>query len=189
MSQTPITLLLRRIGEGDRQAEHDLLPLVYEELHRLAERALRGERPGHTLQATALVHEAWLRFSEGEAPSWKDRGHFLRVAARAMRNVLVDHARARRAAKREMGPEYVARMMETFEQRSIDVLALHEAVEKLGKVDEELALLVELRFFAGLSIDETAVALETSPASVDRGWRLARAWLRTEIPDPGADRS
>ena len=184
MSQTPVTMLLQRMGDGDRQAEDELLPLVYGELHRLAEIALRDERPGHTLQPTALVNELWLRFSGAEALPWTDRKHFLRVAARGMRNLLVDHARARRAAKRSLGPELLDRMMAALEERSIDVVAVHEALQRLAALDEGLARLVELRFFVGLSIDETAHMLGTSPASVDRGWRLARAWLKKALSEP-----
>jgi len=180
------TRLLRRIEGGDRDAAGELLPLLYGELRRLADIAMADERTGHTLQPTALVHEAWLRLMGGEgAPHAEGREHFLRLAARAMRNVLVDHARARSAQKRgkRVETDQLERIAGAFEERAIDVLALHEALEKLTTLDDELAKLVELRFFGGLSIPETAKALGLSTATIERDWRTARAWLRTELPD------
>ena len=188
-SQPAVTGLLERLGDGDASAEAELLPLLYDQLHGLAERAMRRERPGHTLQATALVHDAWMRLMGGGAPrDWNDRGHFFRVAARAMRNLLVDHARARRvrpgSSAVDLDGERIDALMDVYEDRAIDLLALHEALEALAALDPELARIVELRFFAGLSIDETARALAVSPSTVDRGWRTARAWLRARIPRP-----
>lgn len=184
----PITSLLQRARDGERGAEEELLELVYGQLHGVARSLMKGERPGHTLQPTALVNEAWLRLWGASTPSANDRGHFLRTAARAMRHVLVDHARAKGAAKRgqrsEAPTDYVEGIMGVFAAQSLDVLALHEALERLTELDEELARIVELRYFAGLSIDETAQTLGVSPSSVDRGWRTARAWLATEVDPP-----
>lgn len=184
MSGAGVATLLQRIGDGDRRAEQELLPLVHGELHSLAETALRGERPEQTLQAAALVHELWLRFAVAENLSIRHRAHFLRVAARGMRVLVVEHARVRRSAKRDIGPEHLAHLVAALEERSIDVLALQDALERLAAMDDELARLVELRYFAGLSIDEVAEALGDSPESVDKSWRLARAWLRRTLPDP-----
>ena len=147
---------------------------------------MQGERTGHTLQPTALVHEAFLRLvPEGGAPQLEGRAHFLRVAARAMRRILVDHARARDADKRGGGRRPVALddVLEAFAERDLDVLELSDAVEKLGAVDPELARLVELRFFAGLTIAETAAALGVSTPTVERHWRVARLWLARELGD------
>lgn len=179
------TGLLERIAAGDREAPNLLLPLVYAELRRVAGRALDGERVGHTLQPTALVHEAYLRLVDAPA-RWESRGHFVRVAARAMRHVLVDHARARRTLKRGAGEGRVALdgVLDAYEERDLDVLSIHDALDKLSRVDEPLSRLVELRFFAGLSIEDTARVLESSTATVERHWRVARMWLRREL---GAD--
>jgi RNA polymerase sigma factor (TIGR02999 family) len=178
-----VTEWLLAWGAGDRSALDALLPVVYAELHRQAERALRRETPGHTLQATALVHEAYLRLVEQDHARWQNRAQFLGVAAHLMRRVLVDHARARHAAKRggaaeavTLGDVDVAR-----EAPGVDVLALHEALERLAGLDPAQARLVELRFFGGLTIEETAEALGISPATVKREWATARAWLRREL--------
>lgn len=181
------TRLLEQASAGDRQASERLLPLVYAELRRQAERAMGAERADHTLQPTALVHEAYLRLI-GTPTRWESRGHFVRVAARAMRNILVDHARARRAQKRGEGHERTALdgVLATYEERQLDVLVLHEALERLLLLDEPLGRLVELRFFAGLSIEETARVLGSSPATVERHWRVARMWLRRELGSEAA---
>ena len=184
-SEQVITTLLRRLGAGDRSAEPELLSQLYGLLHRLAQSSMAGERKGHTLQPTALVHEAWMRLVADPERQWSDRGHFLRFAARAMRNVLVDHARARQARHGERRVDPPAgdfdRMIGVYEGLSIDVLALHDALTRLTDMDPELARLVELRYFAGLSIDETAEAIGQSPTGVDRSWRVARAWLGTQL--------
>lgn len=186
MSAGDLADLLERLRSGDAGAERELLPLVYEELHGLARSAMRGEGP-QTLQTTALVNEAWMRLFRGELVEPRDRGHFFCMAARAMRNVLVDAARARRAVKRGGRSDVELRELELLSDdaaaRPMDLLDVHEALEKLSAFDPELADLVELRFFAGLSIDETAEALGTSPSSVDRGWRVARAWMRSRLAE------
>lgn len=174
-----VTELLHRVGD-DPVAFERLLPLVYAELRQLAAARLRSERPDHTLQPTALVHEAYLKLAGGAAQRFADRGHFYRVAARAMRQVLVDHARARRAAKRDAAgaPSPVTHP----DGPSLDdLIAVDAALDKLARLDARQARVIELRFFAGLGIDETAAALDISPATVKRDWLVARAWLQLEI--------
>ena len=179
--------LLQRVESGDKEAEGELLQRLFDELRRVAAGYLAGERTGHTLQPTALVHEAWMRLdgrSARDAVSWADRQHFVRTAAQAMRRILVDHARARNAQKRgqraDLPQEALVELVGTFESQA-DVLELHEALERLGAFDEPLARLVELRFFAGLSVPEAAQAIGRSVSHVERQWRLARAWLRREL--------
>lgn len=177
-----VTALLRAWSEGDRGALDRLLPAVYQELHRQAQRAMRAQPPGHTLQTTALVHEAYLRLVSRDGPEWNGRAHFFGVAARAMRSVLVDHARARGAAKRGGGGQQVTLTnLEDTEGRGMDVLELDGALERLAGLDPRKGRLVELRYFAGLSIEEAAGTLGISPATAKREWRLARAWLRREL--------
>ncbi len=158
----------------------DLVPLVYDDLHRIAERHMRRERSDHTLQPTALLNEAFVRLVEGSGVDVRDRGHFLNLASRVMRQVLVDHARQRAAAKRDGGirttlPDEVAA------GPGIDVLQVDGLLERLGTLDPEQARIVELRFFGGLTVAETAETLGVSARTIDREWRLAKAWLRTEI--------
>ena len=179
-----VTQLLKRVAEGDAGATERLVGLVYRQLHSLARGAMAAEAGGHTLQPTALVHEAWLRMFPGEsAGSWESRNHFFNVAARAMRNVLVDHARGKRTQKRGEGrrPAPLDLWIGVLEKQSVDVLALHDALSRLEAMDAPLARLVELRFFAGLSIPETARVLGVSESTVERGWRTARAWLRGKL--------
>lgn len=181
--------LLERVETGDPEANAELMEALYGELRELAGSILQGERAGHTLQPTALVHEAWVRltgYSDGDGPrSWNDRRHFVHAAARAMRHVLVDHARKRNAVKRgrrvEIDPGIVEDLLGAYEERSADVVEMHEALERLCTFDEELAELVELRFFAGLNLPETAQALDCSISHVQRRWRLARAWLLRDL--------
>jgi RNA polymerase sigma factor (TIGR02999 family) len=162
---------------------------VYAELRRIAERLMGGQRADHTLQPTALVHEAYLKLIDREGGGrWKDRRHFVRLAASAMRSVLVDHARGRAAVKRSGGerePLPLDQLAGLLESGGVDLLSLDEALSRLEAQDAELARIVELRFFVGLTIDETAAALERSPATVERRWRVARMWLRSEL-DAGA---
>jgi len=179
--------LLDRINGGDAAAAEELLPIVYEELHAIAHRLMAGERRAHTLQTTALVHEAWLRLNGADA-RYENRRHFLRVAARAMRRVLVDHARRKRAAKRggEDAPLPLDAALALYEENPVDLLALDEALEGLGRRDETLARIVELRFFAGLTLEEAGGVLGLTVRQVHRGWTFARGWLRRELERKGA---
>jgi len=179
-----ITELLRAWGAGDVRAPEVLVPLVYAELRRQAARALRREGEGHTLQATALVHEAWLRLDGQHDARWESRTQFLAVAAQMMRRVLVDHARARRALKRGGAGTQVTLGDADHAVASsddVDVLALDEALARLATIDPRKARLVELRYFAGMSIPEAATALGVSLATVGREWAVARMWLRREL--------
>ena len=177
-----VTALLVAWRAGDDGARDRLLAIVYDELHRQAERVMRGDAPGHTLQTTALVHEAYLRLVHADVP-WEDRAHFYAVAARTMRRILVDHARARRREKRGGGLAEI-----TLEESAVidprqppDLEALDEALERLAAVDERKARAVELHYFGGLSYDETARVLDISPATVHRDLRMAKAWLYQQL--------
>ena len=178
-----VTRLLKRIDAGDRDAVGELLPLVYHELRALAAARLIGERAGHTLQATALVHEAWLRLAGKTHPQWTDRQHFFRAAATVMRYILVDHARQRKRRKRGSGAVRVPldEQLAAFEERAIDLLALDEALEKLENIAPRQTDIIELRFFAGLTTKETAETLGISERTAHADWSLARAWLLREI--------
>jgi RNA polymerase sigma-70 factor (ECF subfamily) len=178
-----ITRLLGEVRQGDAQALDRLLPLVYAELHYIAERHMSGERPDHTLQPTALVNEAFLRLVGGTPSEFNDRTHFLRAASSAMRHVLVDHGRKRHAAKRGDGGLHVTLddALVGTPGKSLDILALDDALTRLAEADPRCAQVVELRFFGGLSIPEVAVALGTSMATVKRDWQFARGWLANEI--------
>jgi RNA polymerase sigma factor (TIGR02999 family) len=178
-----ITALLQEWRRGDRAALDRLTPLVYDELRALARRHLRGERHRLTLQPTALVHEAYLRLVGGGHVPWEDRAHFFGVASRLMRQVLVDHARARQAKKRGGQATLVdlAGADPLEPPCGVDVLALHEALDRLAALDATSARIVELRYFGGLTIEETAEVLETSPATVKRDWHASRAWLLREM--------
>ena len=176
-------MLLLEWSRGDQAALGRLIPLVHQELHRIARRCMAGEGVGNSLQATALVNEAYLRLVDGKAVAWHDRAHFLAVSARVMRRILVDHARARRAEKRG---GFAAKV--TFDEALVvtdepqqDLLGLDDALEALAKFDERKSRIVEMRFFGGLSVDETALVLQVSPDTVMRDWRLAKAWLRGEM--------
>lgn len=189
-----VTELLRAWSAGDAHACEALAPLVYAELRRQARRALRREGEGHTLQPTALVHEAWLRLGDQHDARWENRTQFFAIAAQIMRRVLVDHARARRAHKRGGGvvqvslddTEGAAAVSDAGRAGStpldaVDVLALNDALARLAVLDPQKARLVDLRYFAGLSIPEAAAALGVSPATVGREWAVARMWLRREL--------
>src|SRR5689334_14748143 len=187
-----VTELLRAWGAGDETASEELARLVYEELRRQARRALRREGEGHTLQPTALVHEAWLRLDEQHGARWESRTQFFAVAAQMMRRVLVDHARGRRALKRGGAAAQItlgaveSEKAVTDVQRDepldpVDLIALDEALARLASLDPEKARLVELRYFAGLSIPDAAAALGVSAATVGREWAVARMWLRREL--------
>jgi RNA polymerase sigma factor (TIGR02999 family) len=178
-----ITQILAEYREGDRDAIDRLIPLVYAELRRIAARSLRSERKEHTLQPTALVAEAYLRLVEQQNAVWQNRAHFLGCAARLMRNILVDHARAHRADKRG-GHQIRVTLGEDLlqiEEREIDLLALDAALERLAEQDEQKSRIVELRYFGGLSTEETAEVLGVSDRTVKRAWALARAWLRRDL--------
>jgi RNA polymerase sigma factor (TIGR02999 family) len=184
VSKSPsVTKLLLEWGHGSSVARDELMPLVYEELRRLAGARLRDERADHTLQATAIVHEAYLRLVDQRRVRWRNRAHFFAIAARMIRRILVDHARRRQAGKRGGGRVRVTMDEEWagLAERDLDLVALDEALRELAELDPELARLVEMRFFGGLTIEETAAALEISPATVKREWAAARAWLRRRI--------
>jgi RNA polymerase sigma factor (TIGR02999 family) len=183
---TEVTRILGKIRAGDKAAAASLLPLVYDELRAIAGRQIRRERPGHTLQPTALVHEAWLQFQRGASLDVRDRAHFLTIAGRAMRRLLIDHARARKSAKRGGGWDRV-----TLDERSdssaaartvdVDLIALHDALERLEQLDERMARVVELRFFGGLTVKEASEVLGIAAVTVEKDWTKAKAWLRREL--------
>src|ERR1700674_2982843 len=182
-TSTRVTELLGHWGKGDQDARDALIPLVYGELRRMARRYLQRERGDHTLQSAALVHEAYLRLVRQDVPQWQNRAHFFGVAAQLMRHILVDHARNRLAAKRGAGVPRLALDPELAPARKpgIDLVALDDALSKLAALDSQQGRLIELRFFGGLSIEEAAVVLGVSPATVKREWATARAWLRREL--------
>ena len=188
-SQENVTQLLVKWSEGDQQALDKLMPLVYSELRRLAGNYLRRERQNHTLQPTALVNEAYLKLVDQRSPHWQNRAQFYGVAAQMMRRILVDHARQHQAAKRggsdqqrlsitsagQLGAKQLAA------EPAIDLLALHEALEELTAIDPQQGRIVELKFFGGLSIEETAEVMGIGHATVERDWKMARAWLRRKL--------
>ena len=177
-----ITRLLARWSDGDGTALEKLVPLVYQELHRLAGRYMRGERPGHPLQTTALVNEAYLRLRHADGVRWQNRRHFYAVAARAMRRVLVDFARARRQQKRDGGHRVeLDEAMTVSAECGADVIALDDALTTLETLDQRQSQIVELRFFGGLTELEIAGLLDVSPRTVYGEWRLARSWLLREL--------
>ena len=184
---TRVTGLLLKWGRGDEGALERLIPLVYRELHQIARRHMGHEGAGHSLQATALINEAYLRLVDANDVEWHDRAHFLAVGARVMRRILVDHARSRRAEKRGGHAANV-----TFDEALVvtnepgqDFVALDDALGALAKFDERKSRVIELRYFGGLSVEDTASVLKVSPATVMGDWRLAKAWLRREIRGDG----
>jgi RNA polymerase sigma factor (TIGR02999 family) len=187
-----ITRLLKAWGRGDSAALDRLTPLVYEHLHRMARIYMRSERPGHTLQATALVNEAYLRLVDTRDLDWTDRAHFFAVCARVMRRILVDAARSRAATKRGGGAGRADHstaidlddLPAARTEMSAQVCALDEALDALAQLDPRRAQVVELRFFGGLTVEETGQVLQVSPQTVMRDWRLARAWLARELSQP-----
>jgi RNA polymerase sigma factor (TIGR02999 family) len=185
----PITALLRRWREGDEGAADLLMPLVYAQLRAIARRQLAGDRVGHTLMPTDLVHEAFLKLTDGTPPDSNDRAHFFAIAARAMRQVLVDHERHRRADKRDGGELITLSSIDPPDpSQNVDLLALDQALHALEKVDERKARVIELRAFGGLDFDEIATVLSISRATLARDFRTARAWLyrALELPQPDA---
>jgi RNA polymerase sigma-70 factor (ECF subfamily) len=184
-TRTDVTAILKRASAGDESAISRLLPVVYDELRALAESYLRCERPDLTLQATALVHEAYVRLIKQEEVEWQNRAHFFALAAQAIRRILVDHARGHQRAKRG-GDRQRVRLDENLvapQERDQDVLAIDEALKDLARLHPRQAQIVELRFFGGLSLKEVAEFLQVSPRTVDGDWRMARAWLRRELQD------
>ncbi len=184
-SQQRISTLLADWANGDPAARERLVPIVYEELRRLAHHYMRGERSGHTLQTTALVNEVYLRLAGIDALQWRDRVHFFAMAATLMRRVLVDYARQRGREKRGAGVSFTALDENAAApQPAIDIVALDEALGRLAAVDPQQGHVVELRFFAGLSVEESAEALGVSPATVKRDWATAKLWLYNELRAP-----
>jgi len=182
--QTGITQLLIAWGDGEREALDQLVPLVYDDLRRLAAGYMGRETPGHALQPTALVHEAYVRLIDQRRVQWRNRAHFFGVAANMMRRILVDDARKRRAGKRGGAAERITLTGDDIaapEQHDIDVLALHEALERLASFDPQQERIVELRYFGGLTIEETAEVIGMSPATIVREWTIAKAWLRADM--------
>lgn len=178
-----VTGLLLDWQQGNKEALDHLLPLVYNELRRLAVRQLRNERSGHTLQPTALIHEAYMRLVKQNLPDWKSRAHFFGVAARLMRQILVDNARKHRAVKRDSGHRKISLddVVAYSEERAPDLIAIDDALEALAKVDPRKCRVLEMRYFAGLSVEETSEALQISVATVGRDLRMAEAWLKREL--------
>ena len=186
-SSQDVTALLGDWGRGDRTALNQLLPLVYAELRRVAARQLRNERADHTLQPTALVHEAYIKLVDQRHVDWQNRAHFFGVAAQVMRRILVDHARRHSASKRGDGVRCVSidEARDVAASDEIPILALDHALDRLEKVDAELAKIVELRAFGGLTIEEAAHVLGVSPSTAKRDWRTAKAWLTRELGSEG----
>ena len=182
MSQN-VTQLLIGWSKGDKAALDALLPMVYQELRTQASRYLRRERPGHTLQTTALIHEAYLKLVDQKNVHWQNRAHFFGIAAQLMRRILVDHARSKKRVKRG-GSDIRVSFNEANvlgQTQNLDIVALDEALERLAEIDEQQSRIVELRFFSGLTVEETAEVLSISPATVKRDWSMAKAWLHREI--------
>src|SRR4026207_366646 len=183
-SSEGITQLLVDWGKGDQAALEKLMPLVYSELRRLASNYLRRERAGHTLQPTALVNEAYLKLVDQRNAKWQNRAHFFGISAQLMRRILVDHARQHQAVKRGGSKQErlsISSVEEVATQPEVDLLALNEALDELALMDPQHAQIVDLKFFGGLSIDETAEVLGISHATVERDWKMARAWLRRQL--------
>jgi RNA polymerase sigma factor (TIGR02999 family) len=189
MDESPqqVTQLLQAWSGGEESALDKLVPLVYAELHRLARRYMAREQPGNTLQVTALVNEAYLKLVDTRQSSWQNRAHFFAVCAQMMRRILVDRARSRRALKRGMGEPALEldEALVVTEWRRADLVALDDALKDLAAVDPRKGQVVELRFFGGLSVEETAEVLKVSKETVLRDWKLAKAWLMRELSKPG----
>ncbi len=185
-SRGEVTLLLAELKLGRKDALAQLLPLIYKELRQLAGHYLRDERIGHTLQPTALVHEAYLRLAGQDRADWQNRAQFMGVSAQIMRRILVDYARERVAAKRGGGAVRIDerdRLLGTTPQKTEELLAVDEALDRLSELDAQLARIVEMRYFGGMSVEEAAEALGISARTVRRHWAMARAWLRSELSE------
>lgn len=182
-AQPNITELLAGYGRGDKESLDRLMPIVYDELRRQAARYLKREQAGHTLQTTALIHEAYVRLVDQRNVQWQNRAHFFGIAAQLMRRILVDHARTRKRVKRGGSDVRVSLGEVNVAGRGpdLDVVALDEALNRLAKIDEQQSRVVELRFFSGLTVEETAEAMGISPATVKRDWSMAKAWLHREL--------
>ena len=176
-----ITKLLRNWSDGDKQAIGELMPLVYDELHRQAHFHLRRERPGHTLQTTDLIHEAYIKLVNHPEVQWEGRDQFFAFAARIMRNILVDHARRKGADKRDGLRISLTSADPATPEQDLDLIALDQALDRLAKIDEQQVRIVELRYFGGLSLESTAAALKISRATTARDWNVARIWLHREL--------
>jgi RNA polymerase sigma factor (TIGR02999 family) len=188
MTSQTLTQLLSAWSDGDKAALEQLMPMVYQELHRLAARHLAHERVGHTLQTTALVNQTYLRLIDQKRVRWQNKAHFFGIAAQMMRRILVDYARARRYAKRGGGAPVVSldEAATVSVEKASDLIAVDDALTRLSELDARKARVVELRFFGGLSVEETAEVLKVSPNTVLREWRTAKAWLHRELSAPGA---
>ena len=180
-----VTRLLKEITDGDGKAPEELLPIVYDELKKLASSYMRNEREGHTLQTTALVHEAYIRLVDWKNVSWQNRAHFFAVAAQLMRKILVDYARSHRAEKRGSGVQKIAldEAITFAAENDLDLLALDEALSMLEKIDQRQSRIIEMRFFGGLTIEETAEVMDLSPATITNEWTMARTWLYSRLKD------
>jgi len=183
-----ITQILLNWKKGDEAAFEELIPLVYPELKRLARSHMRRENPGHTLQTSALINEAYLRLVDQQNVQWQDRGHFFAVSARIMRHILTDHARGHSRNKRGAGAPHVPldEAEALAQERAAEIIALDEALKTLAAVDARKSQLVELRFFGGLTVEETAEVMGLSPITIKREWRSAKAWLHTEVRNRSA---
>lgn len=183
VQQENITELLARYGRGDKESLDELMPIVYDELRRQAARFLRREQAGHTLQTTALIHEAYVRLVDQRNVQWQNRAHFFGIAAQMMRRILVDHARSKKRVKRGGSEIRVSLNDATVPAKGadLDVVALDEALERLAQIDEQQSRVVELRFFSGLSVEETAEVMQISKSTVKRDWSMAKAWLHREL--------
>ena len=191
MASPDVTALLRSWADGDAAALDQLVPIVYRELHKIARTCMAAERAGHSLQPTALVHEAYLRLAGVAHVDWQNRAHFFAMSAKMMRRVLVDVARSKSYLKRGGGAprEPLENALEISDERSPDLVALDLALQALAAIDERKSRVVELRFFGGFSVQETAVALDVSEETVHRDWRLAKSWLRRELHSSSTDES
>jgi RNA polymerase sigma-70 factor (ECF subfamily) len=185
-----VSRLLREWSDGNEQALEEMLPLIYDELRRLAHNFLYRERPGHTLQTTALVHEAYLKLIDQRDPHWQNRAHFFAIAAQAMRRILIDSARKHVAEKRGGGGQKLslAEIATISPEPNTNLLALDEALNRLAEIDSQQSRIIELRYFGGLTIEETAEVIRLSPATIKREWTMARAWLHQALAgDDGAE--
>ena len=178
-----VTKLLTDWSDGDSAALDRLLPLVYDELHRMAKRYMNSQPSGHTLQTTALIHEAYLKLADNPEKRWHNRAHFFAVAAQAMRHILVDHARSRQSEKRGGATQIIAleEIAVVSNERAAEIVALDDALNRLSALDQRKGRVVELRYFGGLSVEETAGVLKISPETVMRDWRFAKTWLLREL--------